>query len=153
MTKARPQDVLGGSWIIDSGPGQFKMIVSYIPCGEGKLAAVAFPGIDFGWTLGGLKPTAAHATTFHGVVEVDEQGIGFSLVGYILDNCSKPVYILKAVGRKIVVDQDTLRVENLVFQFYNDPETANPVTDKVDFCVPADGTFPPIREYRIQLKR
>ena len=151
MPEVRSQEVLVGSWIMDGGPGQFKMIASYTPCGDGSFVAVAFPGIDFDWTLGGLKPTAVQATPFHGVVEVDEQGIEFILVGYIVDNCSKAVYILKAVGSKTVVDQDTLSVENLVFHFYNDPETSNPVTDQADFYIPHSGTFPPIHEYRIKL--
>ena len=60
------------------------------------------------------------------------------------------MYILKAVGNKVLKDKDTISVENLVFQFYTEPETDNPVTDAPDFTVPPTGTFPPVREYRIK---
>lgn len=151
MSKERPQDVLGGSWIMDGGPGQFKTICSYAPIGNGKFAAVEYGGINFDWTLDGLKPTATHGTTLNGVVKTDGKNIEFVLIAYALDDNSREVYILKAVGSKTVVDLDTLSVENLVFHFYNDPETANPVTDRADFCVPHSGTFPPLRQYRIKL--
>lgn len=150
MVNERPQDVLSGSWIVDSGPGQFKMICSYMPIHGGKFTAVAYGGINFDWTLDGMKPTATHGTTMHGVLAIDGKNIGFVLVTYALNNNSQAVYILKAVGRKTVVDQDTLSVDNLVFHFYNDPETAIPITDGADFCIPASGTFPPLREVRIK---
>lgn len=151
MHQERPQDVLSGSWIVDGGPGQFKMISAYIPFGVGELAAVQFGGINFDWTLDGLKPTATHGTTLNGVLKTDKGEIEFVLIGFALDDNSKAEYILKVVGTKTVVDQDTLSVENLVFHFYNDPENANPVTDRADFCIPGSGTFPPVREYRIKL--
>jgi hypothetical protein len=150
MVDERPQDVLAGSWIMDGGAGQFKTICSYAPIGDGKFTAVEFSAINFDWTLDGLKPTATHGTTLHGILETDSQNIGFVLIAYALDKDSKAVYLLKAVGNQTVVDQDTLSVENLVFHFYNDPETANPVTDRADFCVPHNGTFPPVRQYRIR---
>jgi hypothetical protein len=71
---------------------------------------------------------------------------------YALDNNEKAVYILKAVGNKVLVDEDTISVENLVFHVYDDPESANPVTDAADFIIPPSGTFPPVHEYRIKLQ-
>jgi hypothetical protein len=84
------------------------------------------------------------------VVEVLDGKIVFSLINYALDDNQKVVYILKAVGSKTLQDEDTIIVENLVMHFYNNPETANPVTDPSDFTVPPSGTFPPVREYRIK---
>jgi len=100
--------------------------------------------------LGGLKPTATHASTLNGIVAKDRKEIDFVLITYALDDTEKAVYILKAVGNKVLVDKDTISVENLVFQIYNDPETANPVTDAPDFTIPPSGTFPPVHEYRIK---
>ena len=153
MGNERPQDVLGGSWIMDGGSGQFKMICSYMPICDGKFAAAAYGGINFDWTLDGLEPAAVHRTTLNGVLEVDGAKIEFVLIGYALDDNSKAEYIFKAEGTKTVVDQDTLSVENLVFHFYIDPEHANPVTDRADFSIPADGVFPPVREYRIKFNK
>lgn len=138
---------------MDGGPCQFKAILSYVPIGDGRFVAIEFGGINFDWTLDGLKSSATHGTTLNGVVETNGNSIEFVLVAYALDDSSKAIYILKAVGSITVVDQDTLNVENLVFNFYNDPETANPIADESDFCVPHNGTFPPIREYRIKLKK
>jgi len=153
MPDERPQDVLGGSWIMDGGPGQFKTIGSYAPIGVGKFAAVEYSGVNFDWTLDGLKPSATLGTTWNGIIEIEGNDVEFVLVGYALDENSKAVYLLKAVGSKTVVDRDTLSVENLVFHFYNDPETANPATDQADFYLPHHGTFPPVPQYRIKLNK
>lgn len=83
-------------------------------------------------------------------MEKDKKDIDFVLITYALDDTEQAVYILKAVGNKVLVDKDTISVENLVFQIYNDPETANPVTDTPDFTIPPSGTFPPVLEYRIK---
>jgi hypothetical protein len=140
---------LAGSWIVDAGPGQMKVFETYIPIGEGKFTATGM-GFNFNWTLGGAKPTATHGTTQCGVVEVVDGKIVSTLLNYALDDKQRAVYILKAVGSKTLKDDDTILVENLVFHFYNDPETANPITDPSDFTVPASGTFPPVHEYRIK---
>ena len=153
MSDAGLQEVLGGSWIMDGGPHQFKSICSYVPISSGKFTAVAYSVVNFDWTLDGLKPTASHGTTLNGVIETDGKDIEFVLVGFAVDDRSQAVYILKVVGRLIVVDHDTLSVENLVFHFYSDPETANPMTDPVDFCVPHNGTFPKVRQYRIKFNQ
>jgi len=137
---------------MDGGQGQFKSICSYAPMGTGMFTTIAFGGINFDWTLDGLKPTATQGTTLVGVVETDGNESRFILVGFALDDSSQAVYILKAIGNNIVVDQDTLSVENLVFHFYSNPETANPITDPADFCIPHKGTFPPVRQYRIKFK-
>ena len=150
MSKERLQVVLGGSWIMDGGQGQFKSNCSYAPISTGKYIAIAYSGINFDWTLDGLKLTATHGTTLNGVIETEGKEIKFILVGFALDDSSQAVYILKAIGNIIVVDQDTLSVENLVFHFYSNPETANPMTDPADFCVPHNGTFPPLHQYRIK---
>jgi hypothetical protein len=141
---------VGGSWIMDGGQGQFKAICSYAPLGSGMFTAIAFSGINFDWTLDGLKPTATHGTTLVGVVKTDENECSFILVGFALDDSAQAIYILKATGKNNVVDQDTLNMNNLVFHFYNNPETANPMTDPADFCIPHMGTFPPVRQYRIK---
>ena len=96
------------------------------------------------------KPTATHASTLNGIVEKNKNTIDFVLICYALDDDEKAVYILKAVGNKVFKDKDTISVENLVFQFYTEPESDNPVTDAPDFVVPSTGTFPPVREYRIK---
>jgi len=99
-----------------------------------------------------VRPTVpyAHASTLNGILEKDKKEIDFVLITYALDDTEKAVYTLKAVGNKVLVDKDTISVENLVFHTYNDPETANPVTDAADFTIPPSGTFPPVREYRIK---
>jgi hypothetical protein len=144
-----PVSALAGSWIVDAGPNQIKTVTSYTPIGGGKFAAVESV-FNFDWSLGGAKPTATHASTLNGIVAKDKQEIDFILITYALDDNEKAVYILKAVGNKVLKDKDTISVENLVFHIYNDPETANPVTDTADFTIPPSGTFPPVREYRIQ---
>jgi hypothetical protein len=150
MTLENTLETLAGSWIVDAGPNKIKTIATYTPIGEGKMAAVE-TGFDFDWTLGGMKPAAMHGTTLNGCVESNGKKIDFVLITYVLDQAEKAVYILKAVGNKVLKDSDTISVENLVFYVYNDPETANPVTDNADFCIPPSGTFPPVREYRIKL--
>ena len=109
--------------------------------------------IDFDWTLSGSKPTATHGSLLSGVVEPNGSKVEFILIAYALDQADKAVYILKAVGNKVLKDKDTISVENLVFYFYNNPESANPVTDTADFSVPASGTFPPVHEYRIKMNK
>jgi hypothetical protein len=154
MTNARAENgvsanALAGSWIVDAGPNQIKTVTSYTPIGGNKFAAVESV-FNFDWTLGGLKPTATHASTLNGIVEKNKNTIDFVLIAYALDDTEKAVYILKAVGNKVFKDKDTISVENLVFQFYTEPESDNPVTDAPDFVVPSTGTFPPVREYRIK---
>ena len=149
MTNKSFSDAFAGSWIVDAGPDQIKTVTVYSPAGNGKLSAVESV-FNFDWSLGGQKPGAMSATSLIGEIEVDDQKATFSMVAYVLDDHQKAVYILKAVGNKILVDQNTISVENLVFQFYNNPEKANPVTDAPDFCIPSSGTFPPVREYRIK---
>ena len=144
-----PVHALGGSWIVDAGPGQIKTVTSYTPIGGGKFAAVESV-FNFDWSLGGMYPTATHATTLNGIVEKNKKAIDFVLIAYALDDNEQAVYILKAVGNKVLVDKDTISVENLVFEFYNEPETDNPVTDTPDFTIPPVGTFPPVHEYRIK---
>ena len=144
-----PVSAIAGSWIADVGPNLVKAVISYAPMGGGKFTAVESV-FNFDWSLGGLKPTVTHATTLSGLVEKDKKEIDFVLIGYALDDTEKAVYILKAVGNKVLVDKDTISVENLVFQIYNDPETANPVTDAPDFTIPSSGTFPPFLQYRIK---
>jgi hypothetical protein len=145
-------DVLAGSWIVDAGPNQIKTIATYTPIGAGKMAAVESV-FDFDWSLGGLKSNATHATTLNGLVTSNGSTIDFILIAYALDASEKAVYILKAIGNKVLKNEDTLSVENLVFFFYNNPETANPLNDTADFCVPPSGTFPPVHEYRIKLNK
>jgi len=140
---------LAGSWVVDAGPGQIKTVTSYTPIGGGKFAAVESV-FNSDWSLGGLKPTATHASTLNGIVAKNKNAIDFVLIAYALDDNEKAVYILKAVGNKVLKDKDTISVENLVFQFYTEPESDNPVTDAPDFVVPPTGTFPPVREYRIK---
>jgi hypothetical protein len=149
MSNKKSFEVMAGSWIVDAGPGQMKVFETYIPIGKGKFTATGM-GFNFDWTLGGAKPAATHGTTQCGVVEVVDGVIEFTLLNYALDDNQKAVYILKAVGNKVIIDENTISVENLVFHFYNDPETANPITDPSDFTVPPSGTFPPVREYRIK---
>ncbi len=144
-----PVSTLAGSWIVDAGPNQIKTVTSYTPIGHGKFAAVESV-FNFDWSLGGLQPTATHASTLNGIVKKNKKDIDFVLITYVLDDTEKAVYILKAVGNKVLKDQDTISVENLVFQFYTEPESENPVTDKPDFTIPPSGTFPPVREYRIK---
>jgi hypothetical protein len=144
-----PVSAVGGAWIADAGPGQIKVTISYSPIEGGKFAAVESV-LNFDWSLGGLHPTATHATTLNGIVKKNKNSIDFVLIGYALDDTEKAVYILKAVGNKVFQDRDTISVENLVFQFYTEPETDNPVTDPPDFTIPPTGTFPPVRQYRIQ---
>jgi hypothetical protein len=144
--------VFAGCWIVDAGPNQIKTLAIYTPIGAGKMAAVESV-IDFDWTLGGAKPTATHGSSLSGVVEANGNKVEFILIAYALDQAEKAVYILKAVGNKVLKDKDTISVENLVFYFYNNPESANPVTDTADFNVPASGTFPPVREYRIKVTK
>ena len=143
---------LAGSWIVDAGPNQMKVMATYTPIGGGVYAAVEF-GFNFDWTLGGAKPTATHGTMTSGIVETGGKQIEFILILYALDAAGKAVYILKFVGNKVFKDTDTISVENLVAHIYNDPETANPVTGTADFCIPPSGTFPPVREYRIRLSK
>ncbi len=149
MTTRQSRDTLGGSWIVDAGPNQIKTITTYTPVGGGTFAA-AESVFDFDWSLGGAKPTATHATTLTGVVEDTGDQIKFVLISYVLDKDEKAVYVLKAVGNKILKDPDTISVVNLVFHVYNDPEHCNPVSDAADFTIPETGTFPPVREYRIK---
>ena len=134
---------------MDAGPNQIKTVTSYTPIGGGKFAAVESV-FNFDWSLGGLIPTATHASTLNGIVAKNKRSIDFILITYALDDTEKAVYILKAVGNKVLIDRDTISVENLVFHIYNDPETANPVTDTADFTIPPVGTFPPVHEYRIK---
>lgn len=149
MFSENPSKPLGGSWIVDTGPGQVKTITTYTPVRLGMYAAAEFV-FNFDWTLGGAKPTATHGTTMTGIVEDHGDNISFVLVSYVLDQNEKAVYILKATGNKTMHDQDTIRVINLVFHVYEDPENCNPVVDKANFTIPAEGTFPPIHEYRIK---
>jgi hypothetical protein len=102
---------------------------------------------------GGTQPSATHASTLNGIVEKNKKSIDFILITYALDDNEQAVYILKAVGNKVLKDRDTISVENLVFQIYTEPETDNPVTDTADFTIPPSGTFPPVREYRIKLNK
>lgn len=125
--------------------------VSYTPVADCILAATG-TGFNFDWTLGGTKPSATHGTTQCGVVELVDGKILFSLLIYILDDHQRAVYILKALGSKTLKDADTINIEDLVLHVYNDPETANPVTDKADFTIPESGTYPPVREYRIKVQ-
>jgi hypothetical protein len=152
MSNNPVSETFAGSWIVDAGPNQIKTVTAYTPTGNGKFSAVESV-FNFDWTLGGQKPEAVGATSLIGTIEADGQRATFSMVAYALDSNQKAVYILKAVGNKVLVDHDTISVENLVFEFYNDPETANPMIDEPDFCIPATGTFPPVREYRIKLPR
>ena len=139
-----------GSWIVDAGPNQIKTLATYTPIGLGKMAAVESV-INFDWSLGGSKPTATHGSALSGIVEVKGNKVEFVLIAYALDEADKAVYVLKAVGNKVLQDEDTISVENLVFHFYNNPEAANPVSDTADFSLPASGTFPPVHEYRIKM--
>jgi hypothetical protein len=151
MSNKPSYEAFAGSWIVDAGPGQVKTVTTYTPIGDGKFTAVESI-FNFDWTLNGAMPNAVQATTLTGVVEADDQQVSFVLIAYALDAQQKAVYILKAVGNKVLVDKDTISVENLIFHFYKDPETANPVVDSPDFSVPSTGTFPPVREYRIRMK-
>lgn len=83
----------------------------------------------------------------------EQGGIDFILITYALDDTETAVYILKAIGNKVLTDKDTISVENLVFHIYTEPETDNPVTDAADFTIPPTGTFPPVHEYRIKLNK
>ena len=140
---------LAGSWIVDSGVNQMKTIATYTPIGDGKYAA-AESVFNFDWSLGGAKPSATHATALTGIVEDHGDTIRFVLLTYVLDAQEKAAYICKVTGTKVMKDLDTLSVQNLVIHIYNDPERCNPVTDVADFTIPAEGTFPPIHEYRIK---
>jgi hypothetical protein len=126
-----------------------KTITTYTPIGEGKFAAVESV-LNFDWSLGGAKPVATHATALTGIVEDLGETITFVLITYVLDAHEKAVYICKATGTKVMKDQDTISVQNLVLHIYDDPEHCNPVTDAADFTIPAAGTFPPLHEYRIR---
>jgi hypothetical protein len=96
-------------------------------------------------------PTATHASTLDGILEENSiGGVDFVLISYVLDDTEKAVYILKAIGSKVIIDEDTLSVVNLVFHIYTEPETDNAVTDEADFTIPESGTFPPVHEYRIK---
>ena len=57
------------------------------------------------FTAVGLKPTATHASTLNGIVEKDKKEIDFILIAYALDDNEKAVYILKAVGNKVLKDK------------------------------------------------
>ena len=144
-----PPKMLAGSWIVDVGPNQLKAVTAYTPFGRGKFAAVEYV-FNFDWTLEGMKPTATHASTLTGILETKDGTIDFVLIAYALDEDEKAVYILKAIGNKILVNEDNISVENLVFHIYNDPERANPITETADFTIPPSGTFPPVHEYRIK---
>lgn len=150
MTGKMSSDLLAGSWIVDAGPNQLKVLASYTAMGDGKFSSVESV-LNFDWTLGGSKPNATHGTATFGEVETRDGVIRFILITYALDASGKAVYIAKSTGDKIFEDQDTIRVENMVLFVYNDPETANPVTDAPDFCIPPSGVFPPVREYRIKV--
>lgn len=150
MTTKYNGDSLAGSWIVDAGPGQVKTLAVYTPIGGGKCAAVEAV-INFDWSLGGAKPTATHGTSLNGVVDASGETIRFVLIAFALDAQEKAVYIVKAVGTKVLKDPDTLSVENLVFHVYTNPESANPNIDRPDFSIPPSGTFPPVHEYRIKL--
>jgi hypothetical protein len=149
MTIDKTSNPLGGSWIVDAGPNQVKTITTYTPVQRGMYVA-SENVFNFDWTLGGLKPTATHGTQLTGVVEDHGEKISFVLIAYVLDNQEKAVYIFKATGNKILKDEDTISVINLVFHVYEDPENCNPVTDKAHFTIPPEGSFPPIHEYRIK---
>ena len=151
MSTEISSDLLAGAWIVDAGPSQMKLVAVYSALGGGKFNAVESV-INFDWALGGLKPAAIHGTTTTGIVETRDGKIEFALITYALDASGKAVYIAKSTGTKVFEDQDTICVENLVLNLYNNPETANPVTDAPDFCVPPSGTFPPVREYRIKTR-
>jgi hypothetical protein len=150
MSGEMNSDWIAGSWIVDGGPGQMKLLAVYSPLGGGKYSAVE-SAVNFDWTLGGAQPTATHGTTTSGVVEVKDGAINFVLITYALDDSGKAVYLIKGVGNKVFIDPDTISVQNLVMYFYTQPETANPVSDPPDFCVPPSGTFPPVPEYRIKV--
>ena len=152
MPHENTPEIFAGSWIVDAGPNQMKTLATYTPIGPGKMAAVESV-INFDWSLGGSKPAATHGSTLSGIVEMNGTKVEFLLIAYALDEADKAVYVLKAVGNKVLKDKDTISVQNLVFHFYNDPETANPVSDTADFSLPASGTFPPVHEYRIRIGR
>jgi hypothetical protein len=145
-----PISVIAGSWIVDAGPGQFKTVASYAPIDGDKFTTV-HSSVNFDWSLNGQQPTATHGSTLHGIVEKNKEAIDFILIMYALDDTEKAVYIVKAIGNKVLKDQDTMSVENMVLHIYTEPETDNPVTDTADFTIPETGTFPPIPEYRIKL--
>lgn len=144
-----PIRAMAGSWILDAGSA-FKTVASYTPIGGGKFAAV-HSVINFDWSLDGEFP-ATHGSTLNGMVEKTKQEIDFILITYGLDEAGKAVYILKAMGQKVLKDNDTMTVENMVLHIYTDPD-ANPVTDAANFTIPKTGTFPPIPAYRIRLDR
>ena len=150
MSTRNNTESLAGSWIVDGGAGQVKTLAVYTPIGEGKCAAVEAV-INFDWSLGGAKSNATHGTSLNGVVDANDETIRFVLIAFALDAQEKAVYIVKAVGTKVLKDKDTLSVENLIFHVYTNPESANPNTDKPDFSIPPSGTFPPVHEYRIKL--
>ena len=145
MPHENTPELFAGCWIVDAGPNQMKTLATYTPIGLGKMAAVESV-INFDWSL-------AHGSTLSGIVEMNGAKVEFILIAYALDEADKAVYALKAVGNKVLKDKDTISVENLVFYFYNDPETANPVCDTADFSLPASGTFPPVHEYRIKMNQ
>jgi hypothetical protein len=150
MSKINIHEALAGSWIVDAGPGQIKLIATYSPMGGGKFAATE-SALNFDWTMGGMKPEATHGSTTNGVAEVKDNEINFVLITYALDASGKAVYMVKSTGSKVFKDENTISVENLVYHIYNDPENCNPVTDAADFTVPPSGTYPPVKEYRIRL--
>jgi hypothetical protein len=150
MSTTYKAEGLAGSWIVDGGPGQVKTLAVYTPIEAGKCAAVEAV-INFDWPLGGAKPNATHGTSLNGVVDASGETIRFVLIAFALDAHEKAVYIVKAVGTKVLKDKDTLSVENLIFHVYNNPESANPNTDNPDFSIPPSGTFPPVHEYRVKV--
>ena len=150
MSTNHTAESLAGSWIVDGGPGQVKTLAVYTPTGGGKCTAVEGV-INFDWSLGGAMPTATHGSSLNGLVDASGDTIRFVLIAFALDAQEKAVYIVKAVGTKVLKDRDTLSVENLIFHIYNNPESANPNTDPPDFSIPPSGTFPPVHEYRIKL--
>jgi hypothetical protein len=142
-------EFFSGCWIVDAGPGQVKTVATYVPIGDGKFAAVETV-FNFDWTLNGTKPNARQASNLTGVVDTSGEMVSFVMVAYALDEHQRAAYILKAVGNKVLVDRDTISVQNLVFHIYEDPEACNPITDVANFTIPSTGTFPPVHEYRIK---
>ncbi len=136
-------DVLGGSWIFESG-----VLGTYTPAGGGRFTA-SESVFNFDWSLGGAKSAATHGTTLIGLVEEVGNQIKYVEIAYGLDKDEKAVYIMKVTGEKIFKDADTMSVENTIMHIYNDP-TCNPVTDLADFTIPESGTFPPVPGYRIK---
>lgn len=138
-----------GSWAFSSGPDQVKALGTYTPISGNKFVGIA-SGINFDWTLGGMKPTATHGTPSHGAFEKKgKDRISFVEIAYALDSSDKAVYIIKATGDKILKDKDTMSVENVVMHIYNDPENANPLTDTADLVI-SGGASPSMIGHRIK---